>query len=467
MLLKYFYDDKLAQASYLLACPKAGEAIVIDPARYVKPYLQAAEQQELAITGVLETHIHADFISGARELAYHSGATIYLSGMGEGELAYAFPAADKVHFVHDGDRLRIGEVRLDVLHTHGHTPEHIALQVTDAGADRPVGLFTGDCLFVGDVGRPDLLEEAVKIAGTKEAGARQQYANVQRFKYMPDYLLIWPGHGAGTACGKNLSALPSSTLGYEKLVNPAFSQPDEPTFVRWLLEGQPEVPRYFGHVKQVNRVGAPLLGGLTPVHKLDESMLPEVLQHDNAQVLDARRSPDYVVRHLPGTLYVPGSENGFSTWTGWYIDYDRPTYLIAEESEVARLVSELRAIGLDDIAGYFTPQMESVKQREQPIAVVDVQTAAQKQAHGDLILDVRGRGERDSEYIPESLFIPMGEVPERIVEIPREQPVIVQCGGGRRSQVVASLLHNQGYDVYNMAGGIDAWIRAGLPLVSS
>ena len=223
MLLKYFYDEKLAQASYLVGCAKTGEALVIDPMRNVTPYLRAAEKEGLRITHVTETHIHADFVSGSRELAAATGATVYLSDMGDDDWKYGYADDPRVVLVRDGDFFMVGNIKVDVLHTPGHTLEHIAFQITDtAAADRPIGVFTGDFLFVGDVGRPDLLEEAAGYKGTKEPGARMQYQTVQKFKGMPDYLQIWPGHGAGSACGKALGAIPSTTLGYEKLFNPAF-----------------------------------------------------------------------------------------------------------------------------------------------------------------------------------------------------------------------------------------------------
>ncbi len=236
MLLKYFYDEKLAQASYLVGCAKTGEALVIDPMRNVTPYLRAAEKEGLRITHVTETHIHADFVSGSRELSATTGATIYLSDMGDDDWKYGYADDPRVMLVRDGDFFMVGNIKVDVLHTPGHTLEHIAFQITDtAAADRPIGVFTGDFLFVGDVGRPDLLEEAAGYKGTKEPGARMQYQTVQKFKTLPDYLQIWPGHGAGSACGKALGAIPSTTLGYEKLFNPAFQLADEDAFVRWLL----------------------------------------------------------------------------------------------------------------------------------------------------------------------------------------------------------------------------------------
>ncbi len=213
MLLKYIYDDRLAQASYLLACPASGEALVIDPARDISPYLKLAADHGLRIVRVAETHIHADYVSGGRELAARTSALLHLSGHGEAPLAYDFSDVEEAQVVYvcDGDHFMVGGVRVDVIHTPGHTPEHIAFLVTDTGADHPIGLFSGDCLFVGDVGRPDLLDATGMTSGTSEVGAHQQFESIQRLADLPDYLQVWPGHGAGSACGKALGAVPSTT----------------------------------------------------------------------------------------------------------------------------------------------------------------------------------------------------------------------------------------------------------------
>ena len=273
MLLKYFYDEKLAQASYLVGCAATGEALVVDPMRNIMPYLRVAEQEGLRITHVTETHIHADFVSGSRELGAATGATLYLSDMGDANWKYAYADEPNILLVRDGDSWMVGNIKVEVLHTPGHTPEHIAFQITDTKtASRPIGIFTGDFLFVGDVGRPDLLEEAAGYMGTKEVGARQQFQTVERFKGMPDYLQIWPGHGAGSACGKALGAIPSTTLGYEKLTNPAFQLADENAFVD-LAAGRPagtaQVLRPDEESEQAGPRPAPQLAGpsqLRPRH---------------------------------------------------------------------------------------------------------------------------------------------------------------------------------------------------------
>ena len=232
MILKRFYDDGLAQASYLIGCSATGQALVIDPNREIEQYLEVARAERVRITHVTETHIHADFVSGTRELAARTGATMLLSAEGGADWQYEFRNDPGVQLLRDGDRFPIGNVVVQVMHTPGHTPEHIIFFITDgAAADKPIGVVTGDFVFVGDVGRPDLLERAARVQGSMTQSAHALYQSVQRFKQQPDYLQIWPGHGAGSACGKGLSAIPHSTVGYERMFNWAFADQDEATFI--------------------------------------------------------------------------------------------------------------------------------------------------------------------------------------------------------------------------------------------
>lgn len=460
MLLKYFYDNSLAQASYLVGCQETGEALIIDPARDIEPYLATAAVENLYIAHVAETHIHADFVSGSRELAESTGARLYLSAEGGPDWQYAFsePSTQRLH---DGDVFHVGKVRLDVMHTPGHTPEHLIFLLTDtASADRPMGIFTGDCLFVGDVGRPDLLETAAKIANTKETGARQQFANVQRLKDLADYLQVWPGHGAGSACGKALGSVPSSTLGYEKLFNPAFQFDDEDAFAAWLLTDQPETPNYFGQMKRVNKHGPALLRTLSEPAQLEGFILQEALK-SGALVIDTRPMPDFQAAHVPGTISIPPSDK-FNAYAGELIDYDSPTYLIAEAADIAALVKLLRAIGVDNIPGFFPP-------REMGNTLTTLGTMTPQTAATELkrlfLLDVRAKSEWQDGHVPGAHHIPLGEVASRLDEIPRDQTVVVQCGTGMRSQIIASLLQKHGYSrVRNMEGGFEAWQAANLPV---
>lgn len=462
MLLKYFYDRYLAQASYLVGCAATGEALVIDPARDITPYLQAAQQEGLRITQVADTHIHADYVSGARELAAATGARLYLSAMGGEGWQYAYPETNIVP-LHDGDTWNVGRIRIQAIHTPGHTPEHMIYQLTDtAAADRPMGLFTGDCLFVGNIGRPDLLDEVAGFTGTKEIGARGQFHNIQLLKTLPDYLQIWPGHGAGSACGKGLGAIPSSTLGYEKLFNPAFQIDDEDAFVNWLLEGQPEAPRYFAQMKKVNKLGPALLNTLPEPPRLAEDALHEALAAGHL-VIDTRSGEDFARQHISGTVHIPAGEQSFSTYAGWYVRYDAPTYLIAAEADLPRILQMLRAIGVDHIGGVFPPDVVAGGQGR--IEQVTPVQAAALLRDGAFLLDVRGADEYHSAHIAGARHIPMGAVLNRISELPEDVPLVVQCGGGVRSQVVASLLQRAGRrKIRNLSGGIDAWIQEGLPV---
>lgn len=460
MLLKYFYDEKLAQASYLVGCVATGEALVVDPARHVTPYLRAAEKEGLRITHVTETHIHADFVSGSRELAAATGATIYLSDMGDANWKYAYADDPNVILVRDGDSWKVGNIKVDVIHTPGHTPEHIAFQITDtAGADKPIGLFTGDFLFVGDVGRPDLLEEAAGYIGTKEAGARQQFATVQRFQRLPDYLQIWPGHGAGSACGKSLGAIPSTTLGYEKLFNPAFQIQNEDAFVVWLLQGQPEPPIYFAQMKKVNKLGPDLLRSLPMPDNFDRTTLDNIIE-DGGQVFDLRNRGQFAATHAPGTVNIPADNNTFVTFMGWLVDYDRPLYVllpsIDSEQEVLR---DLRSIGIDNVPGYFSPEV--LTHRTQALPVVTAKELAKRLPQNGLtILDVRGKSEYAAKHIVGARHIPLGYLSRHLESLPTESTIVTQCATGYRSQIAASLLQAVGFDnVMSLNEGEECWTR--------
>ncbi|MBZ0300326.1 MAG: MBL fold metallo-hydrolase [Anaerolineae bacterium] len=461
MLLKYFYDKKLAQASYLVGCAATGEALVIDPARDVTPYLEAAEAEGLRITHVTETHIHADFVSGSRELAAQTGARIYLSDMGDADWKYGDADQPNVILVSDGDRWMVGNVRVEVLHTPGHTPEHIAFMITDtAGADRPIGIFTGDFLFVGDVGRPDLLEEAAGLVGTKEKGARQQFHSVQRFQKLPDYLQIWPGHGAGSACGKALGALPSTTLGYEKLFNPAFQIADQDRFVDWLLDGQPEAPKYFAQMKKVNKIGPALLDRLESPAHLSHSQLQQALDAGEL-VIDFRSQEQFAEAHLPGTVSIPATSDSYVTYVGWLVQYDASLTIIAPTAGAAtQIVRGLRSIGVDTIRGYVLPDAVAGLTESLP-QISAARLAERARTNSLVILDVRGKTEYLARHIRGAKNVPLGYVLDRLAEIPSDHTVVTHCASGYRSQIAASLLRKAGYEhVINLNADEVEWAGA-------
>ncbi|MGQ9907289.1 MAG: MBL fold metallo-hydrolase [Candidatus Flexifilum sp.] len=451
MILRYFYDRALAQASYLIGCSRTGEALIIDPMRTIQPYLETAASEGLRITQVTETHIHADFVSGARELAAATGARLFLSAMGTPDWQYAYASDPGVTLVRDGDTWMIGSVRVEVLHTPGHTPEHISFMITDtAGADRPMGIFTGDFLFVGDVGRPDLLEEAAGYIGTKIAGAQQQFASVQRVKALPDYLQIWPGHGAGSACGKALGAVPSTTLGYEKLFNPAFQFDDEAAFVDWLLSGQPEPPRYFAQMKRVNKIGPALLTELADPPALDRAGILAALAAGDL-VIDLRPEAAFARRHLPGTVTIPATASNFSTYVGWFVDYERPVYLIvSDETDLAFVMPALRAIGVDNVGGWAAERDLFTDEDPALSTVAPTDIVQHPQA---LIVDVRGATEYAEDHLPDAVNIPLGFIPRHLDQLPRDRTLLVHCASGYRSGIATSLLRRHGFtNALNIAG---------------
>lgn len=467
MIFIRLYDDALAQASYLIGCAESRTAVVIDPNRLIDQYLAAAEARGLSITAVTETHIHADFVSGSRELAQRTGATLYLSGCGPAEWQYEFRHEKNVRLLGDGDVLRVGRIELAVIPTPGHTPEHLSFLVTDrATADEPMGIVTGDFVFAGDVGRPDLLEKTVKKSGAAEAGARQMFQSLGWFKTLADHLQVWPGHGAGSACGKGLSAMPQSTVGFERRFNWALGIEDETEFVRQALVGQPEPPRYFREMKRINRTGPGILGDLvlppaTPLHRLEE------LQRERAIIVDTRPAAEFAAGHIPGTLSVPFNQS-FPTWAGSLLPYDRDLYLLADPGRLERIVRSLAMIGLDSVRGYCDPAVLSARSvsgrsLEQTRQMTVSELAAERA--GMVVLDVRGRAEWDAGHLPGAIHIPLAELPDRLGELAPEQGIAVHCQGGGRSAIAASLLKARGFEgAANVTGGLSAWIAAGHPV---
>ncbi len=471
MIFKRLFDPRLAQSSYFLGCSSTREALVVDPNRDIDRYLEAAAQDGLRVGHVTETHIHADFVSGARELAQRANARLYLSAAGGPDWQYRYAAEARATSLNDGDSITVGRIEVRALHLPGHTPEHLVFMVTDTEvAGEPMGALTGDFLFVGDVGRPDLLERAVGTRGTMETSARQLYHSLQRFRQFSDYLQIWPGHGAGSACGKSLSAMPQSTLGYEKRFNWAFGVRDENDFVRAVLAGQPDPPRYFAQMKRMNLEGPPLLGQLPPTPRRAENSLTSVLQSGNT-VVDTRSADEYGRGAIPGTVNIPNTR-AFPTWAGSLLPYDRELYLIVPHSgdrTVEELVRSLAGIGMDRVAGYFGSEVVShwrkSGQELQTIPVVTLEQLSTPDRNGALLLDVRGAGEYGAGHIPGSLNVPVAELEARLDEIPRRQPLIVHCQTGARAAIAVSLLRAGGFnDVRFFRGGFAEWRTAGRPV---
>lgn len=471
MFVKRLYDEKLAQASYLIGCQVTDQAVVVDPNRDVDAYIEGAAAEGLEITHIAETHIHADFVSGARELAERTGAKLYLSDEGGADWTYDFAADHGAVLLKHGDSFRVGTVLLEAVHTPGHTPEHLSFLVTDTTtADEPMGILTGDFVFVSDVGRPDLLEKAAGIGGTMEAGARTLFHSLQRFKEYPDHLQIWPGHGAGSACGKGLGSVPQSTVGYERRFNWAFSIEDEDEFVRAVLSGQPEPPKYFAEMKRINKEGPRLLRGMHRPQRLSRTELPALLEA-GALVVDTRHSAEYAQGHIPGTINIPLNRS-FTTWAGWLIPYDQDFYLLVDDRCshcLEEAVKDLAMIGLDSIGGYFGVEvLEAWKARQGELQVIPQYTTSELalalEAEEVEVLDVRGAPEWEAGHIPGVKHIPVGYLPDRMDEVPRDRPLVVHCQGGGRSAIASSLLKAHGFDnVINLPGGFAEWQNADRP----
>lgn len=467
MLFRMLYNDRLAQASYFVGCQAHGEALVIDPNRDLDQYIKLAEQEGFRITAVTETHIHADFLSGARELAARTGATLYLSNEGDDSWKYSYAKDDGAMLVHDGATFKVGDITIEVIHTPGHTPEHIAFMLTDAGADRPMGIFTGDFVFVGDVGRPDLLETAAGVTGSMEQSALQLYGSLQRFKRRHDYKQVWPGHGAGSACGKALSAVPQSTIGYEKLYNWALLAKSEDEFVAQVLEGQPEPPFYFAEMKRLNKEGPAPVSNLPQPNRLASDDIGKWLD-EGLLVIDTRSNEAFAGGHIPGTINIARTKS-YLTWYGWLVAYDKPYALIVDEAFLDETVADLRLIALDHLAGYWTPDVIDAWRADgnelQQIVTVDAEHVEQRGQQEAVIVDVRGSAEYTEGHIPGALSVPLGYLSQRLAEIPENQPIIVHCQTGVRSAIAASVLQRLGRtDVSNYAASFEDWVESGRPI---
>ncbi len=466
MLLKYFYDEKLAHASYMVGCQRAQVAVIVDPGRDIDQYLDAAERDGVKITAVAETHIHADYVSGARELADRIGAKLYVSDEGPDDWKYQYLDDYDSHLLTDGDHFLIGKIRFDVMHTPGHTPESISFILTDqgGGADKPMGIFTGDFIFVGSIGRPDLLEEAAGLLGTAESGARDLFQSVQRFRTLPDYLQVWPAHGAGSACGKGLGAIPSSTVGYEKLFNPALQFTDEDEFVDTILTDQPEAPKYFAVMKRVNKVGPRILGAQHSHSMLDVAGLTTAVK--TGTVVDLTPATQFAQGHVPGTINIPLGL--LSTWAGWLVDYERPLYLICEPNQLEKAARWLHNIGIEKISGGF--DVRQVQASGLASEVYSRGTPAQlfpaiKAGHVQVI-DVRSNEEWHAGHLENAEHHFLGRITQHLDNLPRDRELVLQCRSGARSAIAMSVLQAAGIkNVIDMTGGYAAWVAAGLPTV--
>ena len=466
MFFQHVYDKSLAQASYFIGCQKAGVAAVIDAKRDVDTYIEIAKANNMKITHIFETHIHADFLAGSRELAKLTGAELYLSDEGGKDWAYEF----QHNGLRDKNKVKLGNLTFEVLHTPGHTPESISFLLTDNPAsEKPVMLFTGDFVFVGDVGRPDLLEKAAGKKGTANAGALQMYDSINKFVDLPDHIQVWPGHGAGSACGKALGAVPSTTVGYEKIRNWAFKFEDnQDGFIKYLLEDQPEPPKYFAMMKHLNKVERPLL---TEVPKLKQLSVDElkIAMNKDTKLVDARNKADFAAGFIPGSYNIQGN-NAFASWAGWFLKYDEPFILLADERELDDLTRKLMRIGLDKIIGYVpstSSWLEAGGTLEKANVISLAETKVLLKDEEVQLIDLRSATEYNAGHIAQAENIFVGTLTDNLDKISKDKKVIIHCQSGDRSTIGYSILVKNGFkNVFNFSGSINEWVNAGEPVVA-
>jgi len=456
MLIERIYDEDLAQASYLIGCQAKGEAVVVDGRRDIAVYQELAEKNGMKIVAVTETHIHADYLSGTRELAAATGATIYVSGEGGPDWQYEFDGER----LYDGDRIALGNITIQALHTPGHTPEHLSFLVTDgAFSDQPGYLLSGDFVFSGDLGRPDLLDEAAGGVDTRFEGARQLFASLRdKFLPLPDYVQVHPAHGAGSACGKALGAIPSTTVGYERLYawwGPYLAANDEQGFVNELLDGQPDAHAYFGRMKRENRIGPAILRERAPLQVLDIAAVARDLAADKATFIDTRSNTEVHEGTVTGSLNIPAGKS-VASYGAWVVNPEtdkNPLVLLAAGPEQAQeMWDHLVRVGIDNIAGYLTGVEglpTSTPRLIQPADLADFDAA--------MVLDVRNRTEHLAGHIPGSHQLSGGRVMWHLDELPAGGTIVTYCQSGIRNSVAASALRRAGYDIVELDGSYAAW----------
>ncbi|GAA2185989.1 MBL fold metallo-hydrolase [Leucobacter alluvii] len=462
MLLERLYDDDLAHASYLIGCQRNGEAIVVDPRRDVQVYLDLAAKHGMTITAVTETHIHADYLSGTRELAARTEATMYVSAEGGPDWQYGPGFDDATRMTH-GQRITLGNITLEAVHTPGHTPEHLSFLVTDGAATSDPGYFlSGDFVFVGDIGRPDLLDEAAGGTDTRFQGARDLFASIRdRFLTLPDYVQVLPAHGSGSACGKALGAVPTSTVGYERRFAwwaPYLSAGDEQGFIDSLLGDQPDAHAYFARMKRQNRTGPALLGELAPLPQIDASDLSAALEEDSVILIDTRHHSQVHQGTVPGALNVPGEAKAAS-YAAWVYDPEtetRPLVVLADSTDAAgRFRDHLLRVGIDTVHGSIATLDGLQLMQPKTIAPTDID-----QVKHALLLDVRNRTEYNAGHIPGAAQLSGGRALWHTDELPASGVILTYCQSGVRNSVIASALRRAGHDVVEIEGSYRAWLAA-------
>jgi len=466
MLLRQIFDPYLAQYAYLIGCQRTGEALIIDPERDIDRYTALAGENGLRIRAVAETHIHADFVSGAREFARDPSVKLYLSAEGGAEWSYRWTGdRPNTKLLRDGDTFTVGNIEVLALHTPGHTPEHLCFVITDrgGGASEPVAIATGDFLFVSDVGRPDLLETAAGQENAAASSAEQLLRSLRdRLTTLGDYVQVLPGHGAGSACGKSLGAIPTSTLGYERRFNSPFKLAisDGDSFLKEILQGQPDPPAYFATMKRVNRDGVAVLGALPGAEHLTPALFSQKAEAPNTFVVDARTDSDaYADGHFPKSISAPLRSPFFSAATGSFLsEQDGILLLVEAGADVDLAVRQLFRIGFDNIQGWITLSeaqaagLLTEKSRSVPFATFD---PAQALAVG-AVIDVRTSAEHAQAHIPGALSVPYTRLLARLGELPTGKPLFVHCASGKRAALASSFLRSRGLDVTDVNGAFSS-----------
>ncbi|MDO5049464.1 MAG: MBL fold metallo-hydrolase [Actinomycetaceae bacterium] len=464
MLLQRIYDEDLAQASYFIGCQAKNEALVIDPRRDIQPYLDLAAENGMKITHVTETHIHADYLSGTRELAAATGATIHLSGEGGEDWQYGFEG----EIMHDGDTVQIGNLTLQAVHTPGHTPEHMSFLLTDgAFSDKPGYMFTGDFVFAGDLGRPDLLDAAAGGIDTRFAGAKQTFESLRdKFATLPDYIQVYPAHGSGSACGKALGAVPVTTVGYERNFSwwgKYIEENDEQGFVDALLDGQPDAHGYFERMKRQNREGPAIMGERKPLQEMVAEDVAGKLDAGTHVFVDTRHQDEVHKGTVKGALNI--NESKPATYGGWSFNPERDdaklVLLAPSQAEAQRIWDHLVRVGIDNVDGYVT-SLQGL-----PVFVPEVVTSGQLEGvKYDALLDLREHSEFVASRVPGAKRLGVSRVMWELDQLNKDDVIVTYCQSGRRSSVGASALRRAGYNVVELKGSHDAWVSAGMPTES-
>jgi hydroxyacylglutathione hydrolase len=464
MILKQYYLGCLAHASYLVADQVGGQAAVIDPQRDIEQYLADAEELNCTIGHVFLTHMHADFIAGHLELRDRVGTTIHLGSQASAEYAFV-PMAD-------GDEVRLGRVRLSVLETPGHSPESISILVFDPeqSEDRPHAVLTGDTLFIGDVGRPDL---RASLGWSADQLASMLYDSLRdKLLPLPDDTLVYPAHGAGSLCGKNLSTDTVSTIGVQRTYNYALAPMSRERFIEIVTSDQPDTPAYFTYDAVLNARERPTLDDALE-RELRPLALAQLLElvADSTQLLDTRDQAEFEGAHIRGALNI-GLGGSFATWCGTILDPARPVVLVAEPEREVEAATRLGRIGFDTVVGYLAGGMQQLEGASGLVDRIERITATSVAEQLDapeppLILDVRTAREYGEGHIDGALNVPLSQLPERVGEVPPNRPVVVYCASGYRSAIAASLLRRDGLSqVANLVGGLAAWNSAQLATVT-